>query len=233
MSYEEDDLLPLSALQHLAFCERQCALIHVEGEWDENRFTALGRVLHERTHDGRGELRDGVVTARSLALRSLRLGLSGMADVVEFHPVTARGVALPGRAGQWQPFPIEYKRGKPKTDHCDEIQLCAQALCLEEMLQVAVPAGALYYGEPRRRTPVALTDELRAETERLAARLHELVRTGQTPPAVREAKCRSCSLVEQCLPAPRRRSRSASRYLSSMIQAAQQPLGVSDDEADA
>jgi CRISPR-associated exonuclease Cas4 len=231
--YDEDDLLPLSAVQHLAFCERQCALIHVEGAWDENHLTALGRVLHERTHDGRGELRDGIVTARSLALRSLRLGLSGVADVVEFLPVAEGGVCLTDRPGRWQPFPVEYKRGKPKPDRCDEVQVCAQALCLEEMLGATIAEAALYYGEPRRRTPVTLSAELRAETERLATRLHELVRGGQTPPAVAETRCRSCSLLEQCLPASRRRARSAGGYLHRMIQAAQQPLGVTSDEADA
>lgn len=233
MVYDEDDLLPLSALQHLAFCARQCALIHIEGAWDENRLTALGRVLHERTHGGRGDMRDGVVTTRSLLLRSLRLGLAGMADVVEFHPVDQGGIALPSRSGLWQPFPVEYKRGMPKLDHCDEVQLCAQALCLEEMLQIPIEEGALYYGEPKRRTPVSFSSELRDETERLAGQLHELIRQGLTPPAVREAKCRSCSLVELCLPAPRKSTRSAIRYLNRMIKEGQQPLGAINDETNA
>lgn len=229
--FDEYDLLPLSALQHLAFCERQCALIHIEGAWDENRLTALGRLLHERTHDGRGELRDGIIVSRSLPLRSMRLGLSGMADVVEFHPVAVGGIALAHRPGRWQAFPVEYKRGKPKPDRCDEVQLCAQALCLEEMLGADIPEGALYYGEPRRRTAVALSPDLRAETERLARRLHELVGAGETPPATRTSKCRSCSLLEQCLPPSRKQSRSAAGYLQKMLQAAQQPLQESEDEA--
>lgn len=231
--YDEDDLLPLSAVQHLAFCERQCALIHVEGVWDENRLTALGRNLHERPHEGQREMRDGVLIARSLPLHSLQLGLSGMADVVEFHPVAEGGVVLLGQEGRWQPFPVEYKRGKPKPGRCDEVQLCAQAMCLEEMLQVTISEGALFYGEPRRRTPVDLSADLRAETQRLTCRLHEMMHSGVTPVASREARCRSCSLLEQCLPPSRKQARSARGYLKRMIETAQQPIGEDDDETTA
>lgn len=135
--FSEDDLLMLSALQHLSFCPRQCALIHIEQIWAENVFTAEGRVMHERAHDeDRRETRAGVRVERGMPLRSLKLGLIGKADVVEFHS------GLGGKG--WTPFPVEYKRGKPKVDDCDKVQLCAQALCLEEMLGVAVPAGALF-----------------------------------------------------------------------------------------
>lgn len=233
MSYSEDDLLPISGLPQLVFCERRCALMHVEGVWNENRFTALGRIMHEQVHEGSTELRDGILITRSLLLRSLRLGLSGIADVVEFHPVEQGGVSLPGRSGLWQPFPVEYKRGKPKWDHSDEVQLCAQAICLEEMLHLSVTAGALYYGEPRRRTPVYIGPELRAETEQLAAQFHELIRQGVTPKAVRESRCRHCSLLDLCLPTPRKTARSASRYLRQMITEAQQPSGVINYETDA
>ncbi len=223
--YAEADLLPLSAIQHLAFCPRQCALIYLEGVWDENRLTVLGGLAHERAHEESAEFRDGVLIRHSLPLRSLRLGLSGIADVVEFHPVTTGGIALPGREGLWLPFPVEHKRGKPKPDHCDEVQVCAQALCLEEMTGAAIPRGALYYGEPRRRTPVEFTAELRAETEALAAALHELVRVGETPRATREPKCRSCSLVDLCLPAPVRRRRDAGAYLRQALQTSTDPDG--------
>jgi len=141
MTYTEDDLIPISALQHFVFCERQCALIHIEQAWTENRLTAEGRLLHERVHDQGGESRAGVRIERGLPLRSLRLGLVGVADVVEFHPLSEGG---------WRPFPVEYKRGKPKRNACDEIQVCAQALCLEEMLGVRIPAGALFYGKTHR-----------------------------------------------------------------------------------
>lgn len=223
--YAEADLLPLSAIQHLAFCPRQCALIHLEGVWDDNRLTVLGRLAHEATHQDDAEFRDGVLIRHSLPLRSLRLGLSGIADVVEFHPVDAGGLTLPGREGLWLPFPVEHKRGKPKPDHCDEVQVCAQAMCLEEMTGAAIPRGALYYGEPRRRSLVEFTAALRAETEALAAALHELIRAGETPPATRQPKCRSCSLVDLCLPAPARRRRDATAYLQQALQISSEPEG--------
>jgi CRISPR-associated exonuclease Cas4 len=196
MDAEDDDLLPLSALQHLAFCPRQCALIHGEQVWAENRFTAEGRILHERADSGEGETRGNLRIARSVRLVSRRLGLSGIADVVEFHrEASSEGAAV------WLPFPVEYKRGKPKTHDADRIQLCAQALCLEEMLSIAVPEGALFYAKPRRREAVTFTLELRWQVTDLAARLHALLHeTGLPPPLVGDARCDACSLVEICRP---------------------------------
>ncbi len=214
----EEDPLPISALQHLAFCERQCALIHLEGLWSDNRLTAQGSLLHHRVHESEREERRGVVTRRYLPLRSFRLGLSGVADVVEFHLVHTQGVPIPGREGCYVPFPVEYKRGRPKPGHCDMVQLCAQALCLEEMLGVRVANGALYYGEPRRRQAVEFGEDLRAETERLAARLHELLGGSKTPSAHYEPKCRACSLIDQCLPRRKKQGQSAQRYLSLMLR---------------
>jgi len=234
--YTEDELLPISALQHLAFCERQWALIHLEGVWVENRLTAEGRVLHERAHETETESRGGVRIARGLRLRSLRLGLSGIADVVEFHRLEAgketeadteaqsrtgknacSTIRLPGLRGLWQPFPVEYKRGRPKKGPFDEIQLCAQALCLEEMLGATIPAAALFYGTPMRRTEVVLSTGLRAETERLAGRLHELTRKGVTPPPVYEAKCESCSLMPVCMPKKLSEGSGVEGYLASAL----------------
>src|ERR1700693_673793 len=148
--FSEDELLPLSGLQHLQFCERQWGLIHIEQQWEENRLTAEGRILHERVHEAGTEARPGVVIARGLYLQSLRLGLTGQADVVEFHQSEA-GVELPGRKGWWRSFPVEYKRGRPKANSCDEVQLCAQTLCLEEMFGTAIESGAFFYGMNRRR----------------------------------------------------------------------------------
>jgi CRISPR-associated exonuclease Cas4 len=214
VGFSEDDLLPLSALQHLLFCERQCALIHVEQLWAENRLTVEGRHLHEKVDSGTSETRGDVRITRGVPLRCLRLGLSGKADTVEFHRRRPEGG---GEA--WVPFPVEYKRGKPKRDRSDEVQLCAQALCLEEMLVTAVPAGALFYGSTRRRVDVAFDAELRATTERAAVRLHELVRDGITPRASRQPKCESCSLLHLCLPDASNPSRSAARYLQRSLQA--------------
>lgn len=211
--FTEDELLPISALQHLSFCERQCALIHIEQLWSENRLTTEGKLLHERVHEADAETRDGIRTVRGLRLRSLRLGLVGVADVVEFHRGGCGGLRdLPGR-----PFPVEYKRGKPKPDACDELQLCAQAICLEEMLEVEIPAGALFYGLSRRRHDVAFDGVLRTATEEAARRLHELVRGGVTPPAAYEKKCQQCSLLETCMPKVTAGSRSAEKYVDGMV----------------
>ena len=207
--YAEADLLALSALQHLVFCERQCALIHVEQAWDENRFTAEGRIMHERVHEIGEESRGGARITRGVSLRSLRLGLIGKADVVEFH--RAEG-------GGWRPFPVEYKRGKPKPDRSDMVQLCAQALCLEEMLGAEVPTGAIFYGRTRHRLDVGFEEALRMETEKAAGRLHELIGSGSTPPPVYTKKCKSCSLMDRCLPQVLRKKKSVRSYLTQMLE---------------
>ena len=206
-------LVPLSALQHLVFCPRQCALIHLEGAWAENLLTAEGRVLHERVDEAAGETRRGVRIARGVALRSRRRGLVGKADVVEFH---AR------RSGPPQPYPVEYTRGKPKPHDADRVQLCAQALCLEEMLGMPVPRGALFYGEPRRRQEVAFDDALRARTEEAAKAVHALLAGGVTPPPEPGAKCRSCSLEAFCLPKASA-GRSAAGWLARTLREDDQP----------
>jgi CRISPR-associated exonuclease Cas4 len=217
--FSEDDLLPLSALQHLLFCERQCALIHVERVWVDNPLTVEGSHLHQRVDAGEPESRGEVRTARALPLQNLRLGLSGKADAVELHRLPANGeggAVLPGASGRWRPFPVEYKRGKPKSHRADEVQLCAQALCLEEMLGTEVPAGALFYGQTRRRLEVAFDPALRRLTEESAARLHEIFTSGLTPRAIREPKCDQCSLLGVCLPdAP---ATSARRYLANVLR---------------
>jgi len=215
--YCEDELLPISALQHLSFCERQWALIHLEQVWSENVFTAEGRNLHEKTHEADSENRPGLRIVRGLRLRSLRLGLVGQADVVEFHAHDA-GIALEGADGLWRPFPVEYKRGRAKPDNCDRVQLCAQALCLEEMLETEIGAGAIFYGRPRRREAVELTPELRRETESLALRLHELDRAGKTPKAKYSKKCRSCSLLAACMPKVTSINKDIEHYLAKALE---------------
>src|SRR5271166_6896229 len=211
--FSESDLLPLSGLQHLAFCERQWALIHLEQQWVESRLTAEGRLMHEHAHEQKEEWREGVRVSRGLAVRSLRLGLAGIADVVEFR-------SEPQGQGPPRPFPVEYKRGRPKPDRCDEVQLCAQALCLEEMTGVDVPSGAIFYGQPRRRTAVNFDSNLRAETEMLAERMHALYATRATPPAQYAPKCDRCSLLEICLPATAGEGRSVARYLKNALSKA-------------
>ena len=215
--YSEDDLLPLSGLQHLQFCERQWGLIHIEQQWEENRLTTEGRILHERVHEAATEARPGVVIARGLYLQSLRLGLTGQADVVEFHGSEA-GVELPGRKGRWRPYPIEYKRGRPKTNSSDEVQLCAQTLCLEEMFSTVIESGALFYGMNRRRTEVRFDAVLRKRTEELSGRMHQLYSTGVTPAAVYAKKCENCSLCNRCLPRTASKRATVERYMASALK---------------
>lgn len=203
----DDELVMISALQHCLFCKRQCALIHVEGAWQENYLTATGRTLHEHVDKIGAETRRDIHGATSLRLVSNRLGVSGVADMVEFQRVAQSkdadglsiAVQLPKLVGWWKPFPVEYKRGKPKAHRADEVQLCAQAICLEEMLGVVIREGALFYGEPRRRAIVAFDGELRALTESVAAEVHALLRSGVTPPAVITKGCNACSLKDLCL----------------------------------
>ena len=198
--FAPEDCLMISGLQHFRFCRRQWALIHLEQQWAENLRTVEGEFLHERAHNEQlRECRGDLLTVRGLRVQSLTLGLSGICDVVEFRQ-DARGVPLSGEEGQWLPYPVEYKRGVPKQDGCDELQLCAQAMCLEEMLCCEIPEGALYYGEPRRRLRVSLTKELREEVRSDAAQMHTLYRRGHTPRARRTKSCNACSLKELCLP---------------------------------
>jgi CRISPR-associated exonuclease Cas4 len=214
--YIEDDLIPLSALQHLLFCERQCALIHVEQAWSDNLFTAEGKIMHNRVHEADRRSRGNIRVEYGMPLRSLRLGLIGKADVVEFHlPAEVSHTGLPKR---WQPFPVEYKRGKPKADNCDKVQLCAQALCLEEMLAIQIPRGALFYGRIRRRRDVDFDDALRQETESAARRLHALVESGRTPLPVYSSRCKRCSLFNICLPRTVEKRHSVKQYLSRALQ---------------
>ena len=203
-----DDLIMISALQHYVFCPRQCALIHVEQTWEESGRTAEGRILHERVHEEGNEMRSGVRIERGVSLRSLRLGLIGKADVVEFHR---------REDGTWRPFPVEYKRGKPKPDHCDKIQLCAQALCLEEMIQAEIPGGALFYGQTRRRPDVVFDNNLRRETEEASRQVRELLNSGKTPKPVYAKRCENCSLIADCLPKAIQKRRSVKNYLQRMM----------------
>ncbi len=236
--YSEDDLLPLSGLQHLVFCPRQWALIHLEQSWAENRLTAEGRERHSRVHEQAHETRRGVRAVTSLPVQSLELGLSGVCDVVEFPVASVAaqtqeeadwdamfeaspmgpvgGSREPAASGA--PVPVEYKRGSPKVTDCDRVQVCAQALCLEEMTGAIVSEGAIYYWETRRREVVALSSELRTQTRALATEMHRLYSARMTPPAVVIPGCRACSLRELCLPEQTGGRHSASRYFQRAIE---------------
>lgn len=206
---ETNDLIPLSALQHYLYCPRQCALIHVEQLWAESRHTAEGRVLHERADKPRGERRHGVRTITALPLAHAGLGITGIADVVEFHE---------GPEGE-QAFPVEYKRGRPKTHRADQVQLCAQALCLEAMLGKPITEGALFYGETRRRTSVVFDDSLRQLTCDTIDATRILLTSGQTPSAQYSAKlCDTCSLIDLCQPKLLGRKDSVNTWLAQQLK---------------
>lgn len=199
--YREEAFLQLSGLQHFAFCRRQWALIHIEQQWQENLRTVEGDIFHRRAHDDQARERRGdVLILRGLSVSSPTLGISGQCDVVEFH-ADPDGVSLRGEEGLWFPFPIEYKRGAPKSHRADELQLCAQAMCLEEMLCCAVPEGALFYGETRRRTLVSFSEKLRETVRGMLEEMHQLYRRGHTPKVQRSKSCNACSLQALCLPA--------------------------------
>lgn len=214
---DEGRLLPLSGLQHFSFCPRQWALIHLEQQWQENLRTAEGRLLHTKAHDAlQRERRGDTLILRDLTVVSHRLGLSGKCDVVEFHRC-ADGFSLHGEEGLWLPYPVEYKRGAPKEGNADRLQLCAQALCLEEMLCCSIPEGALFYGETRRRETVLFDPALRAQVEELSAAMAACFAKGVTPKASPSKGCSACSLRDLCLPRLARR-KSASAYVRDHIR---------------
>ncbi len=216
--YEEDDYLMLSGIQHFAFCRRQWAMIHIEQQWAENYRTTAGELMHKKAHEESSfEKRGNLLTVRGLRICSRELGLSGQCDVVEFRR-EENGIELFGYEGKWSPVPIEYKHGAPKENNADELQLTAQALCLEEMFQTRIPMGYLYYGENRRRTCVEFTQEIRQEVKQAAREMHELFRKGHTPNVKPAKKCKACSLEELCVP-KLQKTMNVRTYIEQGIQA--------------
>lgn len=198
--YKEDDYLMLSGIQHYIFCPRQWALIHIEQQWEENYRTVDGNIMHKNAHDDSfHEKRGDVITTRGMAVSSSRLGISGECDIVEFHKDPA-GIKIPGQEGKFSVIPIEYKRGKPKADDCDVMQLTAQAICLEDMLCCEIPFGFLYYGETRHRTKVEFDEHIRTKTLQTIAEMHALYDKHYTPKGKRTKACNACSLKNICLP---------------------------------
>lgn len=198
--YDEDEFLMLSGLQHFAYCRRQWALIHIEQQWAENERTIDGQLFHKKAHDaGLIEKRGDLIITRGLHVKSAMLGVAGICDIVEFRK-SEKGISLHNFEGQWQPFPVEYKKGEPKENNADELQLCAQAMCLEEMLLCNISGGSLFYGERRRRTSVNFTKEMRSQVESMICEMHDLWRKGYTPKVKPQKGCNACSLKEICIP---------------------------------
>lgn len=196
----DDNGLLISGIQHFVFCRRQWALIYIEQAWDENYYTTSGKIMHEAAHDDTFiEKRKDTLVTRGMSIHSDRFHIRGKCDVVEFI-ADPSGVVLEGREGLWRLYPVEYKRGKPKEHQADELQLCAEAVCLEEMFCCSIPEAYLYYGEIRRRVPVSLTEELRATLEATCQEMREDYARGYTPRVRVKQGCRTCSLRDQCLP---------------------------------
>ncbi len=215
MKYTEDDLRPISALQHLIFCERQCALIHVERLWVENRLTVEGQIMHQRVHTIGSENKGQVRVEYSMKIKSFQLGLIGVADVVEFH--FDENKSLKNNLKTWNPFPVEYKLGKSKKDNSDKVQLCAQAICLEEMYETKILSGAIFYGKTRRRLDVEFDIALRQETKEVTEKFHTMLIDGKTPKPKYSKKCDNCSFVTLCKPKVFEKQKSVNDYLKKII----------------
>lgn len=214
--YSEDEYLMLSGLQHFMFCRRQWALIHIEQQWAENYRTADGRVMHRNVHDASlHEKRGDTVTARAMAVSSARLGLSGECDAVEFRKDSG-GIEIFGLDGRYSVTPIEYKRGAPKADESDIMQLAAQAMCLEEMLCCDIPVGYLFYGDTRHRLKVEIDAALRSRVEKAVCEMHDMFSRKYTPKVKRSKACNACSLKEICLPVLCS-EKSAEKYMRDML----------------
>ena len=217
MEYKEEEYLNLSGLQHFAFCRRQWAMIHIEQQWQENVRTVAGEILHERAHDGSiKERRKNVIISRGVLVASRSLGINGTCDVVEFHP-SSQGITLNGYDGTYDVCPVEYKRGEPKETDADELQLCAQAMCLEEMLLCQIDQGYLYYGECKRRYVVAFKEELRAKVVKYTQEMHEYYQRRYTPKAKRTKACNACSLKEICIPQIAK-AKSVQEYIKQYVE---------------
>lgn len=216
MRVAEEDYLMLSGIQHFSFCRRQWALIHIEQLWDENVRTLEGQHLHEKAHDETvSEKRGDLILSRGMAVSSAALGCSGVCDVVELRK-DVNGIAIFGRDGLYQPVPVEYKRGSPKATDADLLQLCAQALCLEEMLVCEIPYGYLYYNEVRRRTKVELNQAMRNQVQSMFAEMHQHYQKGYTPKVRPTKSCKACSLIDYCLP-KLGKNKSARGYIETTI----------------
>lgn len=219
MAYNEDEFLNLAGIQHFAFCRRQWALIHIEQQWQENISTAEGNIFHENAHSGLiREMRGNTIITRGMPVFSRTLGINGVCDVVEFRR-NKNGINIFGEEGKWLPVPVEYKKGSPKEDDCDELQLLAQAVCLEEMLVCEIEKGYLYYGNTRHRTEVIFTDALRDRLFELTEEMHRYYERKRTPQIKKNKKCRSCSLNKICLP-DMTKYRSARQFIDSRIEEA-------------
>lgn len=224
MFYQDDEMVMISALQHYQFCPRQCALIHVEQQWQENYLTAAGKVMHKRVDTQASSTRHDIHYAASLRIFSRRYGLIGIADMVEFHRTANEydgtgvrvAIHLKGLSNFWKPFPVEYKHGSPKVDEMDRIQLCAQALCIEEMLDIKVADGAIFYGRTHQRENVIFSEGMRKKVLDISRKIHSMISAGETPAPHYCRSCRACSMADLCL--PEQKQKSVNEWLQRQIE---------------
>lgn len=218
MVYSQDDFLMLSDIQHFSFCKRQWSFIVIENQWIENKLTIEGHNIHKNADDETfTETRNGVIVTRAVPVVSYELGLSGKCDVVEFHK-NENGIDLERRSGRYMPVPIEYKRGRKKADDSDIMQLCAQGLCLEEMLHISIPVGYMFYHQTRRREEVKLTEQLKNKVKSLCLEMHEAFRAGKTYPAEWKKGCKSCSFYDICIPEAFSRKQTVQDYINKSLK---------------
>lgn len=218
--YNEEELLALSGIQHIAFCERQWALIHIERQWADNLRTVEGQHLHNKVNNPFiFESRGNEIIARSVPIVSYHLGLYGIADIIEFEKTENKenAIKIPNKNGYYIPYPIEYKRGKEKMDDRDEVQLCAQAICLEEMFNIKINKAYIYYGETRHRKEIELNNNLRDRVEELSQKMHDLYKKGITPKAEKKKGCKLCSLIDICMPNLSEKKLKVSEYIKKAI----------------
>ena len=217
MEYREEDYLMLSGIQHFSFCRRQWALIHIEQQWDENLRTVEGNLFHQKAHDGySSEKRKDVIISRGMPVFSRKMGVGGDCDIVEFHRDDEKGISIYGREGKYLVYPVEYKKGQPKEEESDLLQMAAQAMCLEEMLACDITKGYLFYGEIRRRIEVVLDEGLRQRVSDSFAEMHQYFQRRFTPKVKRTKACNACSLKNLCLP-QLMKDRSVKEYISRRI----------------
>ena len=215
--YLEEDYIMISGIQHFAYCKRQWALIHVEHQWEQNLYTVKGDIVHEKVDDPfLMESRGNLIISRSVPVQSELLGCYGIADLIEYHQ-SEEGIEIPGKEGFYRLYPIEYKAGKPKDDNIDKVQLCLQAMCIEEMHNIKVPEGAIYYAKVRRREKVVFTQELRQQGQYLIAEMHQLIRDSTTPRPSYSKICDHCSLYNICLPKSKSKFESVDHYINSQM----------------
>lgn len=218
MVYHEDDYLMLSGLQHFYFCKRQWGLIHIDQQWVENKYTTEGKILHEKADKPEiKEKRKNVFTSRAMKVSSSELGINGVLDVVEFHK-NKTGIEISGKKGNWEPVIIEYKRGKPKKDERDIIQLVAEVICLEETLNCHIPHSYLYYHSVNKKIKIDITAELRSLVNDMTSEMHKMYETKRIPKAEYFKNCRLCSLYDICLPRINKKPKNIDNYIFQAVK---------------